>query len=65
MTVMVMMHITINDHWIYYVKHYGARSTGVGRGLKDAVWVKIFQELLNYNVVRCQRGALQVRSAGE
>jgi len=65
MTVRVMMCITIDNHWILYAKGYRARSTGARSGVKDGVWVKISQKLLNYNVVGCQWGALQVGSAGE
>jgi len=57
-TVIVMMHITVDDHWVLYAKCYGVRSTGVGRGVRDGVWVKISQNVLNYDVAGCQRGAL-------
>jgi len=56
--VMVMMRITDGNHWVCYAKDYRVRSTGFGVGLRDVVWVRIFQKLLNYDVVRGERGAL-------
>jgi len=64
-TIMVMMCITDNDHWIHYVKCYVGGSTGIGRGVNDGVRVKISQICLNYDVVGCQGRALRVGSTGE
>jgi len=58
--IMVMMRITNGDRWVCYAKGYGVRSTGVGVGLRDVVLVGIFWKLLNYDVVRGERGALRV-----
>ncbi len=63
--IMVMLHITIDDHWICYTRGYGVGSTVFGRGVNNVIQVKISQKLLNYDVVRGQRGALRVWITGE
>jgi len=63
MMIMVMMGITMGDHFMLYARGYRVESTGVQSSVMKGS--RVFPKLLNYNTLGGQREVLQVWSSGE